>query len=675
MATTISYIGNSGTDWAQLISGGKINAVYDQYDSINEWVEGVSGDLVSDDRLEIGMVVETLEGNQSINGNYITAGPNNYLQVQPISAYARFAIDMEQATGIGLLIAENDYAKVLNCDVFNGRSISGSPVIGIGSIGSNNILLKNPRTYDLFPEDGDDGDVVAGILVRGPAGFDSSCFQCEIVNPIVYDLKGNESCFGVAVEGDEHKIIGASIYNIDRLTQVDTITGFCAGILTKGTDHTIKNCISYTGYPEKDSKDYVIQSTNNTASNNLASDGTAPGSSSIQDIEPNDEWVNRWTRDFHLKTTAQSLSAGVVVAGYDYDFRDTTRGSVWNVGAENFPTATISASIIDGNGDGDFTTIQSWVDACPTNLISAGMVWKGICTDVVQFSEDVTVSNIISADSSCHMELSVSAGQRHLGYIGQGASLSGTIEINSPFFVLEHLRFTIPDVRVDVTSGTEWMINCPGDNTSKFITINSVLIEDCVTSGDGGTLYGIRIIENGGCRVLNSVVSNLWKYNTEADDGSLAGIYVSASEAPIPNQILNSIVTNIGSNAIWIFGNGGIGIEDNKTIVKNCIGMVRQYTYNQSSIVSTSQFFGGVVSADGGTNVITRLSGDYFNVDNFRNSSKIMISGVEYTLSGSNAYQSPTQLQGNSSVPAVSGVYTFVSERNADEPYQCNSLQ
>jgi hypothetical protein len=226
-----------------------------------------------------------------------------------------------------------------------------------------------------------------------------------------------------------------------------------------------------------------------------------------------------------------------------------------------------------------YTTIAAWELAERGDLVTTNEIRVGVCYADSVFNETLVFDGTgMNINSGVYRVLSVAQPHRHLGRVFQGAYVEGTFTISEPHFVLEHLRFTHPIA----TAAGACVIDLPGSGTSKFITLNSILIHDWFCTGDDTDLFGVRITGNGGCRVLNTLVNQLYKDNTEADSSSMAGIYIPNTSTTDVNIIANSTVVNLACKALFIQSLGGIGVYDNKAQVINCIDMVRQYTYAQA---------------------------------------------------------------------------------------------
>jgi hypothetical protein len=74
--------------------------------------------------------------------------------------------------------------------------------------------------------------------------------------------------------------------------------------------------------------------------------------------------------------------------------------------------STVTVSSI-GTSSRDYSTIQAWEDACPSNLttsISGGEIWKGECYNDSEFTASLTISGV-TTDSTGYLWLTTASGQ------------------------------------------------------------------------------------------------------------------------------------------------------------------------------------------------------------------------------------------------------------------------
>ena len=59
---------------------------------------------------------------------------------------------------------------------------------------------------------------------------------------------------------------------------------------------------------------------------------------------------------------------------------------------------------------------------------------------------------------------------------------------------------------------------------------------------------------NGGGVITNNIITDLYKDNSENDNGGLAGIYIDG--AVIANYVLNNTIINLSTYAQFMFADG-----------------------------------------------------------------------------------------------------------------------
>ena len=174
----------------------------------------------------------------------------------------------------------------------------------------------------------------------GRDGISGSYRPCVIHNNVIYDMSGSGINFG-AGDANGQKINNNTVYNCTGtgivyadFNSIDSIrNNVCMG---NGTDFSKSS------------------PTNATASNNISSDATAPGTSSLTNQTTADQFeaITGGSEDLKLKTGADAIGAGADLgtspAGVQYDIlgrdRDSS-GDTWDVGAHQTFSAVASAVI------------------------------------------------------------------------------------------------------------------------------------------------------------------------------------------------------------------------------------------------------------------------------------------------------------------------------------------
>ena len=247
-----------------------------------------------------------------------------------------------------------------------------------------------------------------------------------------------------------------------------------------------------------------------------------------------------------------------------------------------------------------YSSIASWEAATSNDLVAAEQRNFGVCyedMDPGSFST-ITVSGAVT-NEDYYRRLYAAVGHRHLGRFDAGAATASKFTITEPHFRMEFLRITNP-IPIAGSFGDVYIIDCLGGTGRGYCTFNSILIHDWQLGTDDSLannryFFGMRLSSNKGCRVLNSAVVGLTKINNDGDGGGLSGIFIGGTSAE-PNYIANCAVLNLYWSANYMKADGGITANAN-TYVYNCIGAVRKYVHDESSIQNI-QPYGSLLYAE-----------------------------------------------------------------------------
>lgn len=307
--------------------------------------------------------------------------PIAYYKVLPISTIPRFGIDALAQQGRALDIYHMSYTQVYNVSCSGGRSYENSSgMTGIWSQGGSFVSLINPIIHDFKSAPGNEGTSTGGIHLSGPEGDEDNSFGSRVINPLIYDIEGSGTAHGIISQGKEHEIIGASIYDIRRLHNVDVPpVHYGAGVLITGKQQRITNCISINkpGYAFH-TLDYIytdqggIIGSGLLGSNNISSDDTAPGLNSYSGKLATEIFMNPGV-NFHVKSTSVAKGNGLPVSGYAFDNENVSRLSSWDIGALYFESS--SSGFINGLlfGSGVITSVSSY---------GSGLITPSYLTDI-----------------------------------------------------------------------------------------------------------------------------------------------------------------------------------------------------------------------------------------------------------------------------------------------------
>ena len=250
------------------------------------------------------------------------------------------------------------------------RTASASTIISISTTGV-------PRTVEWLELNGNDNDITEGFNVNNTTTPHVGRYllvhnlqrssvvygiraqdPAHILNTIVYGIvstnTGSLQAAGIADEGgaaDDFRALNCTVHGVTR----NNGTGAGSGIKAAANNaaKVIKNCIAVAtaGTTSGTKADFVYGGNNVDDSNNLSSDATADdagGSGHLINQVTADQFVSTTggSEDFHLKTGADAIDAGVDLAttptgvNIDIDGRDRdAQADTWDIGADEFVAA------------------------------------------------------------------------------------------------------------------------------------------------------------------------------------------------------------------------------------------------------------------------------------------------------------------------------------------------
>lgn len=164
--------------------------------------------------------------------------------------------------------------------------------------------------------------------------------------------------------------------------------------------------------------------------------------------------------DFSINTGSALKDAGATDARAAVDIFGNARpsGASYDVGVHEFIVIppTVVGSSISLTGTPDYSTLQSWEDAAPANLVTANQIWRGIVdktTDNFSGTTQLLVITGSTTDETRYKELTVKDGASFSDHAspvlrydeGQGASVTSsvndaTIMNLEPYFRISRLQ-------------------------------------------------------------------------------------------------------------------------------------------------------------------------------------------------------------------------------------------
>jgi hypothetical protein len=249
----------------------------------------------------------------------------------------------------------------------------------------------------------------------------------------------------------------------------------------------------------------------------------------------------------------------------------------------------------------DYSTIQAWEDACPSNLVTADQVWKGTLYNDSEFTAGVTISGQ-TTDSTRYVWLTTEPGQSFR----------------------DHATATTNALTYDQTKG----VGIKASPAAYILDVQAAntLVENIQVYRNGTYNYidSAVSLTGSGAKLNNSIVKS---------DSARSNVFVavSATGAAINNCLL--LATTTQSNGAKVaFG----GSADSCTIVKSS-------AVSESGTGVTSSYANNVLKNCAVFNFSTAQSGGTFtgSGNNATNkASGLPGTGNVYSLTASNQFQS-----------------------------------
>jgi len=353
---------------------------------------------------------------------------------------------------------------------WHGQGIFVKPTTGGDTVTTTNNLIHN---IDRYQNDID----VTGIKLGSSAGVTHNCY-----NNIIYDMLNSTAGGTQHVSGISIAIAGSNVHNIHNNTTHNIVANNASGDVwnyrfSDDADHTLRNNIgtdpSGTTSGTKQCFEQASPSLA-TVSNNMASDASASGTGSIDSVTTADQFVSitPGSEDLHLKSGSDAIGAGTTVAGAETDINGYVRDSLtilfaWDIGPHQY---YIESSI--GTAQ-DFTTFTLWEADLSATAGSADS--HSVVRPLNEtFTEAVTINATIPAE----ITVSPLSANRHDGTEGTGATISGSVLLESSLPV----TFEFMDCTGGSTSGVT-------SNSAQATIVRNCIIRD-VTSNSGNGVFG-----------------------------------------------------------------------------------------------------------------------------------------------------------------------------------------
>ena len=225
---------------------------------------------------------------------------------------------------------------------------------------------------------------------------------------------------------------------------------------------------------------------------------------------------------------------------------------------------------------GDYTTLQSWTDACPANLVAADQIWQGQCKVGSSFVGSSTLLLISGSttDATRYKELTVQAG--------------GSFADN-PNVRTNALRYnTANGVYISASHNYSRVISAE-ENYARFTKLQ--------VAATGAS----RALDSGPLTLVSDCIVTSFADYTAGVGGTVRNVLMS--------------YTGAGRNEIVAVGNNAAASIENCTIVSvnNCTVGLTFAGYSGNSVVKNCAIFGCTTVGGGNSDNRTTFSTSYSN--------------------------------------------------------------
>jgi len=534
-------------------------AIRRAYTSIQAWANDRNGNLVRDDRIEVGVCYN--DGPFSTQRHWALAhirgsrtDPNHFMWLtaaetaQHMGAAGKgVVLDGLNRARCGILI-EDDYTRIDGLELKNfGHCLAPGAVVVRSAKG---VVLERLLVHDFDVRHRESFGIKGGL---------HSDFLAR--NCIIY----NGGTAGIATR-----------WKTSRAT-VENCTIF--GMKGKGLDegHGLMSAVNTISMGNRG--DFAIR--RGSQSNNISSDGTAAGSGSMAFLTPADQSVSAipGTEDFHLKDTSAAVDAGKNLAAapasvngiartvdapatvpdlLDIDGTDRAEEDAWDIGADEVESAPEGVWYVDPAKTGDgtswktaYASIQQAVDAA----LDGEQVW--VKAGVYALTSEIIVDKPVSIYGGFSGKEKRLAGrnwkQRPTTLDGQGTTRC---------MFLNHEGILINGLIFISGSMSEGLLKIRRGGAIHAALKAQFTVEDCLftdnrtPANSGGAIFMTE---------ASGVVRNCEFSNNTA--GSGGAIYAEMSTLNVVNSIFAG---NIADGGTTTSGGGAIFNKGSTVVITNC---------------------------------------------------------------------------------------------------------
>ncbi|MBD3322483.1 MAG: hypothetical protein GF350_15380 [Chitinivibrionales bacterium] len=310
------YGGTGGTNSYQILRA---------CNSLQAWEDARNGDLAPEQRREVGMCYNDGPFTTGIEFDNGTAGDSFFMHLTVAEGqhhngtYDDGGVVIDLAAEGSAVTINDNYVRVewLRITDWSAGGDDGVAIEG------NSTVLNPLIQYIILHNNSGSGDA---INAGGGTGTRTPTFR----NCIIHNVGGD----GISAVGSGTSM---KIHNVT----IDNIAG--SGIhIRDGNTSEVRNTIVTNPGTGADIFCYKTHNSSNfsPSSNNISSDGSAPGTDSITNANTNDLFVDPGDHNYHLPATSVAIDAGVDLsagpAGFDRDIDGDVRPQVsgWDIGAD-----------------------------------------------------------------------------------------------------------------------------------------------------------------------------------------------------------------------------------------------------------------------------------------------------------------------------------------------------